>query len=59
LQNDASKKVEEAAAAVETPVSTECYKAIYEQDTPKKINTLNKGKITGDLEMKTKICQQN
>jgi hypothetical protein len=53
-KNDASKKVEEAAkAAVETPVSTECYKAIYEQDTLNlKINTLNKGKITGDLEMK-------
>jgi len=36
----------------EKPISTQCYKAIYEQDTiDLKINTLKNGKITGNMEM--------
>jgi hypothetical protein len=53
-KNDTSEKSEEAAkVTAETPVSTECYKAIYEKDTLNlKINTLKAGTVTGDFEMK-------
>ena len=37
----------------EKPVSSQCYKALYENDTVElKINTLKNGKITGDMVMK-------
>ncbi|MFV8375151.1 hypothetical protein [Flavobacterium sp. LB1P62] len=37
----------------EKPLSVQCYKALYEQDTLElKMNTLKNGKITGDMEMK-------
>ena len=50
------EKQKEAAAAkadAETIVSTECYKAIYEQDTiDLKLNTLKNGKVSGQMVMK-------
>lgn len=43
----------DAQALTEKPVSVQCYKALYEQDTiDLKINTLKNGKITGDMVMK-------
>lgn len=37
----------------EKPISSDCYKALYENDTVElKINTLKNGKITGDMVMK-------
>jgi hypothetical protein len=53
-KNDAKVQSQETAkVAAETPVSTECYKAIYERDTLNlKLNTLKAGTITGDFEMK-------
>ena len=43
----------EVQAHAEKPVSTQCYKALYEKDTiDLKINTLKNGKITGNMEMK-------
>ena len=47
-----SKDVE-AAKALEKPISTACYKALYENDTINlTINTLKDGKINGDMVMK-------
>jgi hypothetical protein len=47
------KEAEAAKAAAEKVVSSECYKAIYENDTiDLKLNTLKNGKLTGDLIMK-------
>jgi hypothetical protein len=43
----------EAKAKTEKPISTACYKALYESDTINlTINTLKNGKITGDMVMK-------
>ncbi len=48
-QND----VNAASAPIEKPLSVQCYKALYEQDTiDLKINTLKSGKITGNMEMR-------
>lgn len=39
--------------AAEKPISSECYKALYEEDTLNlKINNFKNGEITGDLEMR-------
>lgn len=47
------KEAEAAKAEAEKIVSTDCYKAIYEQDTiDLKLNTLKNGKLTGDMVMK-------
>lgn len=47
-KNNQSEKIVKA----EKPISVQCYKAIYQEDTlDMKINTLKDGKITGDLEM--------
>ena len=44
-------KTEETVIA-EKPISVQCYKAIYEQDTlDLKINNLKSGKVTGNMEM--------
>ena len=53
-KKDQSKKDTEATKALaEKPISTECYKALYEQDTLElKINTLKNGKVNGDMVMK-------
>ncbi|EIA08577.1 hypothetical protein [Flavobacterium frigoris] len=53
-KKDQSEKVVEAAKAeAEATISTECYRALYENDTVNlKINTLKNGKITGDMVMK-------
>ncbi|MGQ7947652.1 hypothetical protein [Flavobacterium sp. WC2509] len=48
-----SKDAEAAKAQAEKPISTACYKALYENDTINlTINTLKSGKITGDMIMK-------
>ncbi len=47
------KEIEAAKAEGEKVVNTECYKAIYENDTiDLKVNTLKNGKIAGDMVMK-------
>ena len=48
-----NKKAKEKELEVEKIEKVECYKALYEKDTiDLKINTLNNGKITGDMVMK-------
>lgn len=48
-----SKEGETLKGEVEKPISTACYKALYEEDTINlTINTLKNGKITGDMIMK-------
>lgn len=50
-KNNQSEKIMEAKEA-EKPISVQCYKALYEQDTlDLKINTLKNGEITGNMEM--------
>ena len=50
--NQNEKAVEAAKALIEKPISVQCYKALYENDTiDLKINTLKNGKISGDVEM--------
>jgi hypothetical protein len=53
-KNDEKQKENEAAKAEsEKVVSTQCYKAIYENDRiDLKLNTLNSGKISGNMSMK-------
>lgn len=47
------KTVESKDTESEIPVSSQCYKAIYEQDTlDLKINTLKSGNISGNMEMR-------
>ncbi|MCI9845916.1 hypothetical protein [Flavobacterium pectinovorum] len=47
------KETEASNAEVEKIVSTQCYKAIYEDDTiDLKLNTLKSGKISGNMAMK-------
>lgn len=46
-------KVAESPTVDEKPTSVQCYKALYEKDTlDLKINTLQSGKVTGEMEMK-------
>ena len=48
-----NKKPKNVENQAEKPVSSQCYKALYENDTlDLKINTLKNGKITGDMVMK-------
>lgn len=48
-----NQKDADAQVLAEKPVSVQCYKALYEKDTIElKINTLNGGKISGDMQMK-------
>jgi hypothetical protein len=48
-----NKNKKDVDAVAEKPVSVQCYKALYEQDTiDLKINTLATGKISGDMVMK-------
>ncbi|MBG6109700.1 hypothetical protein H4V97_003052 [Flavobacterium sp. CG_23.5] len=50
-KNNQSEKIIEAKKA-EEPMSVQCYKALYEQDTlDLKINTFKNGEITGNMEM--------
>ena len=52
-KNNQSEKILEAKKA-EEPVSTQCYRSLYEQDTlDLKINTFKNGKIRGNMEMVT------
>lgn len=48
-----SKDGKTVQVQAEKPISTACYKALYEEDTINlTINTLKNGKITGDMVMK-------
>ena len=50
-QNEEVDKAKQIQA--EKPISVQCFKALYEQDTIElKMNTLKNGKITGDMVMK-------
>lgn len=52
-KNQEQKKIENTKVQDEKPVSVECYKALYEEDTINlKINNLKNGKITGNMVMK-------
>ena len=52
-KNQNVKVGDEIKVQAERPMSVQCYKAIYEQDTIElKMNTLKNGKITGDMVMK-------
>jgi hypothetical protein len=53
-KNDQKQKVVDAEQAqAKKPISTQCYKALYEKDSiDLKINTFKDGKITGDMEMR-------
>jgi hypothetical protein len=52
-KNENSKDIDTAKDLAEKPISVECYKALYENDTVElKINTLKDGKIAGDMVMK-------
>jgi hypothetical protein len=50
--NQSEKTVEAKQAQAEEPISVQCYKAIYEEDTlDLKINTFKNGEVTGNMEM--------
>ena len=52
-KKQSQKDVEATQAQSEKLVSTQCYKSLYEKDTIElKINTLENGKISGNMEMK-------
>jgi hypothetical protein len=52
-KNQNEKVVKTDQIQTEKPVSIQCYKALYQQDTiDLKLNTLSDGKITGDMVMK-------
>ena len=52
-KNQSKKDVEVTPTLAEKPISVQCYKALYENDTiDLKINTLKNGQITGNMEMK-------
>jgi hypothetical protein len=52
-KNENQKDTKAPKAQAEKPISVECYKALYESDTVElKINTLNNGKVNGDMVMK-------
>jgi uncharacterized protein YrrD len=51
-KNESEEVVGADQVEAEKPVSVACYKALYEKDTiDLKINTLEDGKITGNMEM--------
>lgn len=52
-KDQGSKEVEATKKQDEKPISVECYKALYEQDTiDLKINNLKNGNVSGDMVMK-------
>ena len=52
-KNQNQKDTEGTQVQAEKPISIQCYKAIYENDTIElKINTLKNGKISGNMVMK-------
>lgn len=52
-KNQSKNDVEAAPAQAEKPISVQCYKALYENDTiDLQINTLKNGTISGNMEMK-------
>lgn len=52
-KNEVQKELKSTEIQAEGPISVQCYKALYEQDTVDlKINTLKDGKVTGDMVMK-------
>jgi hypothetical protein len=51
-KNQNPKGLETAKILIETPISVQCYKSLYQEDTiDLKINTLKNGKITGNMVM--------
>ncbi len=51
--NQESKAAEEAKVKADMVVNSECYKSFYDRDTiDLKINTLESGKVSGDMTMK-------
>ncbi|WP_348811415.1 hypothetical protein [Flavobacterium maritimum] len=51
-KNENEKVVKRTQVQAEKPVSVQCYKALYEQDTiDLKMSTLKNGKIAGDMVM--------
>ena len=51
-KNENQQAVDDTRVQTENPVSTKCYKALYQKDTINlKINTLQDGKITGNMVM--------
>ena len=52
-KNENQKVGKATQVKAEKPISVQCYKALYEQDTIElKMNTLRNGKITGNMVMK-------
>jgi hypothetical protein len=52
-KNETQKVVKATQVKAEKPISVQCYKALYEQDTIElKMNTFRNGKITGNMVMK-------
>ncbi|KDN54032.1 hypothetical protein [Flavobacterium seoulense] len=52
-KDEKAKDTTTTAAKDEKPISVNCYKAVYENDTIElKINTLKDGKVSGDMVMK-------
>lgn len=53
FQSCKNNETQKKEVKAEVPVSVQCYKSMYEQDTiDLKMNTLKNGKITGDMVMK-------
>ncbi|TDD74404.1 hypothetical protein [Flavobacterium caseinilyticum] len=52
-ENQNVKVKDKIKVQAEKPISIQCYRALYEQDTIElKLNTLKNGEITGDMDMK-------
>jgi len=52
-KNEKANDAKTAPAKAEKPISVNCYKALYENDTLElKLNALKDGKVSGDLVMK-------
>lgn len=52
-KNESQKVGKATQVQAEKPISVQCYKALYQEDTIElKMNTLKNGKITGDMVMK-------
>src|SRR5690606_7693119 len=58
-KNENTNEAEAARAEAEKLVNTECYEAIYENDTLElTLNTLKDGKITGNISMKIEYAPE-
>jgi len=58
-KKEQTQKVDAPQTVAEKIVNVECYKAIYEKDTiDLKLNTLESGKVSGDMVMKVANAQE-